>query len=115
MAYPRGGEPVRLVNLVPPAISPDACAQNALPRTSVAMVFVPVRGEPLWIDANFDTVLIQPEENRFTCTWRANHAVTRDAFEISEVVVCTRGAESEARVRALLGGKQHYHGLAELA
>jgi hypothetical protein len=80
----------------------------------VAMVFVQTKGEPLWIDASLDTILIQPDENRFTCTWRTNHAAIRDAFEISEVVVCLRGLESENRLRARIGGKQHYHGLGEL-
>jgi hypothetical protein len=115
MPYPRGGEPIRLVNLVPPTLSPDARAQNSVPKTAVAMVFVPKRGEPIWVDANLDTILLQPDENRFTCSWRASHATIRDAFEIGEVVVCLRGVESENRVRARLGGKQHYHGLGELA
>jgi hypothetical protein len=114
MPYPRGGEPIRLVNLVPPAISSDARAQNALPKQSVGMVFIPFREDPIWMVANLDTVLIEPDENRFTCTWRASHAVTRDTFEINEVVVYFREPHSEARVRARIAGKEYYAGLGEL-
>lgn len=115
MTYPRGGEPIRLVNLVPPDISPDARAQTSVPTARLAMVFVPKGGEPIWADANLDTILLEPDANRFCCSWRASHATIRDASEIGEVVVCLRGTQSETRVRAHLGGKTYYEGLGALA
>jgi hypothetical protein len=115
LPYPSGGEPVRLVNLVPISISPDASAQTSIPQLPVAVVFVSVRGVPLWVDANLDTVVIEPEENRFTCAWRASYVATRDMFEIREMVVIVRSPEAEARLRARLSGKEHFTGLAALA
>jgi hypothetical protein len=115
MPYPRGGEPIRLMNLVPPTLSPDARAQSSLPSVRLAMVFVPRIGEPVWVDANLDTIVIQPDQNRFTCAWRTSHATIRDASEISQVVVCLRGTQSETRTRAHLGGKTYYQGLGALA
>jgi hypothetical protein len=115
MPYPKGGEPIRLMNLVPPTLSPDARAQSSVPSARLAMVFVPRRGEPTWVDANLDTIVIQPDQNRFTCSWRTSHANIRDAYEISQVVLCLRGTQSETRARAQLGGKTYYEGLGALA
>ena len=115
MPIPRGGETIRLLNLVPSSISPDASAQNRIPKLPVTMIFVPVRGNPVWVDAGLDTILIEPDENRFLCCWRASHAPIRDAFDIGEVIVYIRDAESDGRMRARLSGKQYFQGLGELA
>jgi hypothetical protein len=113
--YPKGGEPIRLVNLVPPALSPNARAESSVPTTRIAMVFVPRTGEPIWADADLDTLVLEPDENRFTCSWRASYATIRDASEIEEVVVCQRGTRAETRTRAHLRGKLYYAGLGQLA
>jgi len=115
MAYPRGGERIRLVNLVPPLLSPNASVEARVPRVPLAMVFVPGRQAPVAIDPKLDTIVIQPNENQFTCTWRSTYITNRDTFEIDEVVVFERGRRSEAKLRARLLGKEYFQGLNELA
>ena len=115
MRYPAGGEPIRLVNLVPPALSPGVSVDSSVPRLRVGRIFVPYRGEPTWTDAVLDTIVFEPDANRFTCSWRASHAPTRDMFELSEAVIYLRDQRADTRMRARLGGKQYYPGLDALA
>jgi hypothetical protein len=114
MPYPKGGEPLRLVNLVPPSLSSGASAQSSLPSLPVMMVFVPVRGDAVYMDAVLDTIVVEPELNRFTCTWRASNTLVRDLFEIAEVVIGLRSPEGSAKLRARLRGKEYLAGLSQL-
>ena len=114
MPYPSGGEPIRLVNLVPPSLAQAASAQSSIPRLPVRMVFVPRRGEPVWVDAALDTIVVEPDHDRFTCTWRASNTLTRDMFEIAEIIVCLETDEGRGKLRARLRGKDYLHGLSQL-
>jgi hypothetical protein len=113
--YPVGGEPIRLLNLVPAALSPTASIDTRVPTLRVGMIFVPQRGEPTWSEAVLDTIVLEPDANHFTCSWRASHAPTRDMFELSEVVIYLRDPRADVRMRARIGGKQYYPGLDALA
>ena len=115
LPHPAGGEPIRLVNLVPPALSHGAGVETSVPRLRVGMIFVPRRGQPTWADALLDTIVFEPDENRFTCSWRVSHAVVRDIFDLSEVVLYLRDPQADTRMRARIGGKQYYPGLGALA
>lgn len=114
MPYPAGGEPIRLVNLVPPTASPAAGTQNHLPKLPVMMVFVPRQGDAAFMDAALDTIVIEPDLNRFTCTWRASNTLVRDLFEMREVVICLRAPDTATRLRARLRGKEYLAGLSQL-
>jgi len=115
MPYPRGGEPIHLANLVPVEVRAEADARSTVPRARVGVMFVPARGKATCVEAPLDTILLEPDQNRFTCSWRASHATVRDAFEIREVVAYVRTPQSDARARAGLAGKEYFHGLGELA
>jgi hypothetical protein len=114
MPYPRGGEPLRLLNLVPTVLSPNASVETSIPRLPVSIVFVTFRGTARHVEANLDTILIEPDANRFTCTWRASYATARDAFEIPEAVVHIRDPRADARLRARLAGMEYFVGLGAL-
>jgi hypothetical protein len=114
LPYPRGGEPIELQHIVPAALSPSTCARTTIPHLKVTMLFVPGRGAPVRIRANLDTIAIEPDANRFTCSWRAAYPALRDMFEIAEVIILNEDSSANGRVRARLSGKPYFHGLAEL-
>lgn len=82
IVYPQGGEPVILKNL-----SPRGITKFQLPRMSMPILFIRHRGEDLQVNAVIDTVLIEPDEDRFMLTWRTSLPLRWNCFEISEVVV----------------------------
>jgi hypothetical protein len=114
MAYPKGGERIELVHLVPTSVSPSATATNRLPRLRLAAAIVPARGAPVVVSAQIDTIVFEPDANRFTCTWRATHALDRDAFEVRDIVIGPATSSFRARLRSRASGKQHFSSLGEL-
>jgi hypothetical protein len=79
---PQGGERVILANL-----TPDGRREFSFPTIEMPIVFMRRRFEPVDAKGMIDTVLLEPEAERFSIVWRANIALRRDIFEISEVVV----------------------------
>ena len=106
MAYPKGGEEVRLVNL-----TPDGRTGFRLPRREVPVVFFLKDGGREEQQAVIDTLVIEPDEDRFTMTWRASHPLKRNMFEVVQVVV---GQMSRAWWRARDMGKTYHPGLGAL-
>jgi hypothetical protein len=114
MPFPKGGEVVELTNLVPPALAPSASAATRLPRSAVGVVFVPHIGPVRLVRANLDTIVIEPDANRFSCTWRAVQPTERDAFEIREMVVGDPDGGLVGKARARAAGKEYVAGLGKL-
>ncbi len=104
--YPKGGEPVMLLNL-----TPEGRTNFQLPTREVPVVFFLKNGEREERQAVIDTLMIEPDEARFTMTWRANHPLKRTMFEVAQVVV---GQMSRAWWRARDLGKAYYPGLGAL-
>lgn len=105
--YPRGGEPITLLNL-----SPRGRLDFQLPRVEVPVVFFRKRGGREETAAIIDTLLFEPDEERFSMTWRASLPLKRDMFEIAQVLV---GHMSRAWWRARELGKTYYPSLAAAA
>jgi hypothetical protein len=97
IATPQGGEHVILANL-----TPDGRREFEFPRMEVPIVFLRRRAERVAKKGAIDTVLIEPEAERFSVVWRASLSLQRDIFEVSEVVV---GRMSRAWWRAVEIGK----------
>lgn len=114
MPYPKGGEPIELVNLVPAACARNAVVKNRLPDLRLEAAIFLTRGGLERVSANLDTVVLEPEANRFTCTWRATHSLERDAFDVREIVLGVRGPSFSARARARASGKEYFAGLGAL-
>jgi hypothetical protein len=78
----RGGEKVILVNL-----TEDGRRELEFPAVEVPVVFVRRRGERVDAQATPDTVLFEPDTERFSIVWRASLPLERDIFEVPEVVI----------------------------
>jgi len=107
IAYPRGGEEVALVNL-----TPEGQTTFKLPVIEVPVVFFRRKGERHETQAVIDTIVIQPDKDIFTLTWRASVALKKNMFEIPEVLI---GKLPRGWWRARELGKTWYPSLADLA
>lgn len=77
MEYPRGGEEVELINLVPQGRS-----GFHLPRVAVVVASFYRNGAAHENVAVMDTVLFEPDLRRFMLVWRATIPLRRNMFEI---------------------------------
>lgn len=80
--YPVGGEPVVLQNLSPR----QATIAFALPAMRMPVTFVPHRGRDLTLEAQVDTVVLEPDADRFTMTWRCTLPLGRSVFDVKEAI-----------------------------
>ena len=58
-----------------------------------------------------DTLVIEPDSQRFSLVWRAQLPLTRNLFDVPEVLI---GSASRGWWRSRAGGKPSYPSLAEL-
>jgi hypothetical protein len=99
-----GGEPVILLNL-----TPDGRRDFHLPVIDVPVAFVLRKGGRREAKAIVDTVVIEPDANRFTMVWRSGLPIKRNIFEVTRIIV---GHRSRAWWRAFETGKVYYPSLA---
>lgn len=107
MPYPQGGEEVRLHNL-----TPDGRRAFRLPRRRMPMIFIPHNGHDVNRDGSLDTIVLEPDEQRFTLTWRVTLPLGRSVFDVKETII---GEMPRAWHRARqFPGKVYYRSLGEL-
>lgn len=99
-----GSESVSLFNL-----SPDGYRQFTLPKLSIPVEFFLARGPSEHVSAKLDTLLIEPDLDRFSLTWRASRPLRRNIFELDHVVV---GELPRAWRRARQTGRTYFPSLA---
>jgi len=104
--YPHGGEEVVLENLTPEGIT-----SFRIPHKSVPVLFIPYRGKDRPVEAVIDTVVIEPDQNRFMITWRASLPLQRDCFEIKQTIAGEMPAAWHRTRR--IGSKPYYPSLGE--
>ncbi len=102
----KGGELVELLNL-----TPQGRTLFQLPRVDMPVVFFRKKGGREERQAVADTLVIEPDQNRFSITWRASLPLKKNMFEIPQVLV---GKKSKAWWRARELGKTYYLSLAHL-
>jgi hypothetical protein len=107
--YLEGGEEVVLENL-----TPDGLRVFCVPRHALPVTFLYYRAPDLTIGANCDTLLIEPDEDRFCLTWRISLPLRRNCFELNQVIIGERSHSWRSARRAELSGKTYYRNLAEL-
>lgn len=105
--YLRGGEEIVLRNL-----TPDGHRSFQLPTRALPITFIPHVGRDLTLRAQLDTIVLEPDAQRFTLAWRANLPLARSVFDVREAIV---GEMSAAWHRARrFPGKTYYASLREL-
>lgn len=105
MPYPKGGEQVMLKHLTTKGMT-----TFKLPQKSMPVQFIYHRGRDNKVDAVIDTVLIEPDQNRFMLTWRVSLPLRKNCFELKQVVA---GEMPRAWHRARRTDKPHYASIAE--
>jgi hypothetical protein len=106
MDYPQGGEQVTLYNL-----TPQGRLDFVVPAVTVPVRFHAVDGGEEEEIAVCDTLLLEPDVNRFMMVWRVARPLKRNMFELSEVVV---GRMPPGWHHARAVGKTYYPTLAAL-
>jgi hypothetical protein len=108
MAYPTGGEPVVLRNL-----TPEGHRVFRLPQRRMPMTFIPHSGRDANRDGSLVTIVLEPDRERFTLTWRVALPLGRSVFDVKETIV---GEMPRGWHRARqFPGKTYYRSLGELA
>jgi hypothetical protein len=106
IAYPQGDEQVMLENLTSQGIT-----RFLIPRRSMPVLFIPYRGKDRLVDGVIDTIVIEPDQNRFMVTWRASLPLHRDCFEIKQTIAGEMPAAWHRARR--IGNKPYYRSLGE--
>jgi hypothetical protein len=104
--YLRGGEELELVNL-----TPEGYVRFRLPTVEVPVTFYLKNYEQTEIAAVCDTLVIEPDLERFTMVWRASLPLRRNMFEVAQVIT---GRMPRGWYRARELGKTYYGSLKEL-
>lgn len=85
---PIGEQLVRLINL-----TPDGTREFVLPHFEAPIHVFPKRGEREDLVAQADTIVIEPDAERVTMTWRVARPLRKNMFEIAQVLVGRKGRE----------------------
>lgn len=98
MPYIKGGETVTLTNLM----QNRRRVSFVLPRQKLFMSYMKSGLNEVEIEAFADTLIIEPEENRFSIVWRGHIPIKNSIHEIEDVIV---GEPTKAYYRAKLMNK----------
>ena len=71
-------------------LTPEGRTRFAIPPTVAPIHVFPKKGPAERYEATLDTIVIEPDEQRFCLTWRLSRPLRRDLFEIAEVLVGQR-------------------------
>lgn len=88
LAKPMGEQLVTLVNL-----TPDGRRDFLLPALEAPIHVFPKKGGREDLVAHADTIVIEPDLERVTMTWRVARPLRRNLFEIAQVLVGRKGRE----------------------
>lgn len=83
-----GGHEVALINL-----TPDGQRSFSLPVFEAPVHVFPKKGEREDLIAALDTLVLEPDQERLTMTWRVCRPLKKNMFEIAQVLVGKKGRE----------------------
>lgn len=86
--FRRGPVPVLLANLTPQGLT-----RFTIPHFEAPVHVFPKRGAREACNASLDTVLIEPDAQRFTLTWRMARPLAKNMHDIAQVLVGRKGRE----------------------
>lgn len=99
MDYLQGGETVLLYNL-----TPNGTERFSLPKQEVHLTIKDTTGELINIQCVADTLVIEPDERRFSIVWRYLHPMKRNQPKIDTLII---GEPTPAWLRARAKGKRY--------
>ncbi|MGC4061921.1 MAG: DUF2169 domain-containing protein [Aquabacterium sp.] len=85
---PTGPLPVTLAGF-----TPDGLRQFTLPYFEAPVHIFPKKGPPEDHIARLDTIVFEPDEERFTMTWRVTRPLKHGMHEIAQIVVGKKGRD----------------------
>jgi len=85
---PVGGQEVTLLNL-----TADGRRDFVIPTFEAPVHVFPKKGEREDLKATLDTIVLEPDHERLTMTWRVARPLKRNMFEIAQVLVGKKGRE----------------------
>jgi hypothetical protein len=85
---PLGGHEVALVNL-----TSDGCRSFVIPVFEAPVHIFPKMGEREDLKAALDTLVLEPDLERLTMTWRVARPLKKNMFEIAQVLVGKKGKD----------------------
>jgi hypothetical protein len=88
LSLPLGEQPVTLINL-----TPDGRRDFVLPHFEAPVRFFARNGDSQELMAPVDTVVIEPDLERVTMTWRVAKLLRKNIFEVAEILVGRKGVE----------------------
>lgn len=91
-----GGETVTLLNLTHPAITPSGRLDFVLPDLSLNIAIQALDEEPEVHAARADTLIIEPDRQSFSITWRLAHPLGRYLSDIEELVIGYEAVDEDA-------------------
>lgn len=87
-AGPLGGQEIALLNL-----TPDGRRSFVIPAFEAPVHVFPRKGDREDYLATLDTVVLQPDQESFTLTWRVCRPLRKNLFEIAQVLVGKKGKD----------------------
>jgi hypothetical protein len=114
MEYPKGGEQIVLTNLTPKGRT----AFRLPDRLRLPVVFFLRDGTSKEMPAVVDTIILEPDQNRFALTWRSRLPLRKNIFEVRHIVT-GKATRAWCRSRGLVQprsvrGKPRFRSLAEM-
>jgi hypothetical protein len=88
IAIPIEEQSVSLINL-----TPSGQCDFLLPHFEAPVHIFPKEGDQEDLTAKLDTVMIEPDDRRVTMTWRVARPLSKNMFEIAQVLVGRKGTE----------------------
>jgi hypothetical protein len=87
-AFSQGPTDVVLSNLTPQGVT-----RFAIPHLVAPVHVFPKRGTREDCTATLDTIVIEPDQERFTMTWRASRPLKKNMHEIAQVLIGKKGRD----------------------
>ncbi|NHZ44548.1 DUF2169 family type VI secretion system accessory protein [Massilia aquatica] len=85
-----GGESVILVNLTHPALTPSGRLEFTLPDLAMSVTLTAREGSPERVAARADTLVFEPDRQRFTVVWRVVRQLDNDILRFSGIEIGER-------------------------
>jgi hypothetical protein len=86
----KGGETVVLVNLTHPALTPSGRLEFQLPDLAMHVMLLPKKGIAERVQARADTLLIEPDKQRFSVVWRVVKDLQNNPFRYKTIEIGER-------------------------